>query len=518
MDDTLQERPGPVHLHGMTIPASLVEFPRFRSGSLLISFVACSAILITFLATSEQFLHWFVVPLVLCGTIIGQDAVDWLRGRLGLLDPVGLLGIFGFHFFFMAPLLHVHWDYWMSYIRAPSDWKPWLGGMAILNCVGLLVYRLTRGRMISVKASMPKCRSWRLDRRKFGPTIMLGLLLTALLQLWVYQMYGGITGYILSFNDARDAGDPSVFQGMGILFSLSESFPILAMMAFVFYARKARMARSWIMLSLALIVCFLLLMLFGGLRGHRGNIVWNLFWAAGLIHVWVRPIPKSLSFLGLAFLVGFLYLYGFYKDAGFEGLATIENNASPMETQLKSGRSLQTAVLGDLGRSDVQAYLLYRLWPTPIDYEYAWGRTYLATLSLLVPRALWPDRPVSKAKEGTDALYGRNAYLRGQWNAQNVYGLAGETMLNFGVLPVPLAFAVLGLTVKVARRLLTSLDKEDSRLFLMPFMAILGIDVLTADTDNLLVILVKYLTVPTMVVVASSAISYVKPAHPPVFR
>lgn len=504
----------PVLVYEMRSPAKSVSIPRLRNGSLFMSFLLCSVILLVFVLTSDEFLHWFVVPVLLCGTIIGADALDWLRGRVSLLDPMGLLGVFGFHFFFMAPLLHVHWDYWMAYIRPPSDWRPWLGDMAILNCLGLLVYRLTRGRDIPWRPAMPKQRVWRLDQRRFMPIVVLGLAVTAFLQLWVYEMYGGILGYVSTFNEARDAGDPSAFQGMGILFSISESFPILAIMAFAFYARRANLARSWIVLSMALLICFLLLMLFGGLRGSRSNTIWSLFWAAGIIHVWVRPIPKQLWALGLIFLIGFLYVYGFYKDAGLAGLATIQGSSSPIETEPKSGRTLQTAILGDLGRSDVQAFLVYRLWPTPIDYEYAWGRTYLATLSLFVPKGIWPDRPLPKAKEGTDVLYGPGAYLRGQWNAENVYGLAGETMLNFGVLPVPLAFGVLGVVVKAVRRLLNSLDKQDSRLFLMPFLAILGIDVLTSDTDNLLVMFVKYLTVPFLIVFASSTISYARPSRP----
>ena len=48
------------------------------------------------------------------GVIITLDMVDWFRGRFNVFDPVGLLGVFGFHFFFMAPLLHVVWDWWMT--------------------------------------------------------------------------------------------------------------------------------------------------------------------------------------------------------------------------------------------------------------------------------------------------------------------------------------------------------------------------------------------------------------------
>ena len=52
----------------------------------------------------------------------------------------------------------------------------------------------------------------------------------------------------------------------------------------------------------------------------------------------------------------------------------------------------------DLGRTNVQAALLYRL-SADDEYEYALGRTYLASAALVVPRSLWSGRPERKACE-----------------------------------------------------------------------------------------------------------------------
>ena len=84
--------------------------------------------LVVALCATRQCAHWFVIPVFACGVVICHDAVDWIRGKLDPFDPVGLLGIFGVHFFFVAPLLHVLWDWWLVErdIR-PDDLRPGWG-------------------------------------------------------------------------------------------------------------------------------------------------------------------------------------------------------------------------------------------------------------------------------------------------------------------------------------------------------------------------------------------------------
>src|SRR5919106_2886701 len=244
---------------GVLVPPKSIPFPVVRSGSLFVSFVICGLIVLGFVTTADQFVHWFVFPVLACGTIIGMDAIDWLRGRFGLLDPAGLLGVLGFHFFFLAPLLHIHWDQWIGYIVPPTDWRPWLGGMACINCLGLLIYRLVRGARVPQSPLLPRQPVWRMAPNKFIPIMCFALLITALLQFWVYQKYGGILGYISTYEESTIGGD--AFKGMGIVFTVSESFPIVALMGFSLYAGRHRPAGSWLVLSLAMLIYFMLLML-----------------------------------------------------------------------------------------------------------------------------------------------------------------------------------------------------------------------------------------------------------------
>lgn len=477
------------------------------TANVLISAYVCTWIVVGFVATSDQFLHWFVIPVLFCGIVIGIDTVIWFRGRFNIFDPVGILGLLGFHFFFLAPLLHVYWDHWMGYVIPPPDWRDWLGSMAFLNFLGLLAYRISRN--ITLRRGQKQSKTvWRLDRQRFLTIGGIALLLTGVLQIWVYTRFGGILSYIQA---ATEIAPTSAFQGMGWIFMISESFPILALMAFAVYGDKKKSTKSWVILGLVFLVFLILKIFFGGLRGSRSNTVWGLFWAAGVIHLWIRPIPRQFILFGCAFLVSFMYFYAFFKSAGLEGfLRAFEGTAARVELTEGTGRSLEGAVLGDLGRSDVQAFLFYRLTRPESDYEYAWGETYLGAAILLIPRAIWPQRPlIGKGKSGTEAQYGMGSWIPGKWQSAKVYGLAGETMLNFGLVVVPFAYLIWGFFVSRVRHFMLALEAGDSRLILLPFLVNLCFVILIGDSDNILFFLVKDGAMPVAVLTFCSTKSVI---------
>src|SRR5438128_1961906 len=110
-----------------------------------ISLYVSAAIAAGMVAFYPAMLHWFLLPVLACGVLIGEDAVEWLRGRMDLFDPVGILGVLGYYFFFLSPLLVVWWNHRLMYLPdQPDDYRPWLGGVAALNFLGLLVYRWFR--------------------------------------------------------------------------------------------------------------------------------------------------------------------------------------------------------------------------------------------------------------------------------------------------------------------------------------------------------------------------------------
>ena len=478
----------------------------------------CSAILTLFLVASEEMLHWFVVPVFCCGVLICLDAVDWVTGRRDVFDPVGIIGALGLHVFFVAPLLHVHWQYWMRYVAQPPDWRPWLGLMACLNFGGLLVYRAIVSYMERHADTRPPARTRAVDFRRFPFAWAAGTAVAVAAQVVVFLRFGGIGGYVDAFESRSGA-----FEGMGLQFVVAESVPILAFIGYAVWVRRAGRLPSWAELATVLLCLVAMRLLFGGLRGSRSTTVWAIFWAVGIIHLWVRPLRRTIIVAGLVFLLAFMYVYGFYKAAGREGVrAVLTGSAEADELADRGNRSIETAILADLGRADVQAFLLYRLTRAGTDYQYAFGRTYFASAALFVPKSVWPDRPAGKRKEGTDALYGARSYVPGRLAASQVYGLAGEGMLNFGPWAAPVMFVPFGLLVGWAAVLRRKLPQESVYLLLYPLLVNLCFIVLVSDSDNVIVFLVKNALVPLVVVLTGSTLvataSATRAAAPPPVR
>jgi hypothetical protein len=471
----------------------------------MIALLAAGILVAVGLALVDRLAHWFVIPVLVCGVIIGRDAVDWVRGRVDLLDPVGVIGLLGAHLFFLAPLLHVVLDVWMRYVEPPPDWRDWLGWMAAVNAAGLLTYQATRGLGHRLGSRRPPATGWRLSPRRLVPVLGLALLAGLAAQAVVYRLHGGFLGYL----DAAVSHDQS-FEGMGWLFMISERVPLVALLGFVILARGWELLRRGPVLVLALAAVFLAqLLLFGGLRGSRSMMVWTMFWAVGSVHVWVRPLSRrALALAGLA-LVAFMYGYGLYKGAGLEALRVWDRPALVRELEDETGRTVSATLLGDLGRGDVQAYLLYRL--TESDGAYGWGRSYVGGLSLLVPKALWPARPPTKEKEGTEALYGAGAYEPGVLVASNVYGMGGEAMLNFGPIGPLVAFGLFGIGVGFVRGRYATLGFPDLRWLLYPYAVLACVVALIGDSDNFVFFLVNEGLVPVVVVALCSCAQRLAP-------
>jgi hypothetical protein len=354
----------------------------------ILAAIAAALTALWFSASTAEGLHWFILPITLCAALIGGDAVRWLRGKMGAFDPAGVLGLIGVHLFFLAPMLHVRWDFWMRYVQPPPDWRDWLGAMAILNCVGLVAYRTARAW--AMKAPVQFRRMRLIDARRFWIVLPLALLIAAVAQYWVYDRFGGMLGYMLAYDEPGEA-----FRGMGIVFLVSESFPILAMIGFAVLSTRHRKLSSWWVLVLVLIAFFALKLVFGGLRGSRSNTIWGLFWALGIIHLWIRPLPRRALLAGIPLLATFMFGYGLYKAAGIDGLRALLDPPRALEIARRSGRTLHSTLLSDLGRSDVQAYVLYRT-QTIAAQDLAWGRTYLGGAAILVPQSVFPNRPPTK--------------------------------------------------------------------------------------------------------------------------
>ena len=451
------------------------------------SAAAATAAVLAAVVVSSDCRHWFVLPVWLCGVLVGVEAVAWFRGRRDLFDPAGLTAVAGWHLFFAAPLLHVVTQYWMLYVEPPSDWRPWLGRWAWLNVAGLALYYVIRGFLAPTHATprtaeLPRSASPRvIDDRRFQIVWLAALGISAALQALVYLRFGGLGGYIAAFSEGAEQ-----FAGYGTVFMVSESFPILFVIAAAWWARKYPQYRTAPFVFGVLVAFVALKIAFGGLRGSRGHLIYGLFWGAGILHCLVHPLSRKALFPAVAALLGFMYVYGFYKDFGADALGALTDDRARAGLVDASPRTFPTLLLGDLARCDVQAYLLYRMSPERLTGRYApcRGETYLGTLALFVPRRFWPDRPPTKIKAGTDAMFGPHVFTHEMASTYS-YGLAGEALLNFGPIGALVSFALPAWVVVGLARRRRALADDDVRQLLWPFALSVGLMLWVWDSDVL---------------------------------
>ena len=448
------------------------------------------------LATHNDILHWFLLPVFGCGLLIGPDMMAWLRGKLDTFDPLGILGAYGYFFFFLAPLLTVVLDYHTGELPEPPNWMSWIGWMSVLNVFGLVVYLICRGMIVT---SAPRT-VWRPKATTFLGMSSVVLPVTLGFQIYVFVKFGGVLGFMTAFSDTQRDN----FMGMGWEFLIAEMFPLFLGILFLVWQRDFLRQRSWWFLAGFIVAFFVIKLLCGGLRGSRSNTIWGMFWLVGAIHLWIRRVPRRAIVVGLIFLAIFMYFYGFYKQAGVDAFDAV-NDPGKLETiKEKNGRTLTAVLLGDMARSEIQSYLLYRLWEVA-DYDYGYGTTYLEAFDVLVPKGIWPDRPDGKVRKGTEALNGRDVYNARIFHASQVYGLAGEAMLNFSPIAAPLAFFVLAFVVAKSRGLMLA-HQDDVRWLLVPILTNGIVLLLSGDMDNLLMFFLGVGLGPLLLLRASSQI------------
>ena len=464
--------------------------------NLLLAAGVSTLVICGMIAMRNEMLDWYLLPVALCGVLIGPDMFAWLRGKVDTFDPLGVLGAYGYFFFFIAPLLTVMWGYHTPELPPAPDRLSWIGWMSVLNAFGLLIYVISR----SLFTVEPPRSKWVVRPAAFLGVMSVALPLALAFQFYIFISFGGIVGFVKAFSDRTTAA----FTGMGWQFLIAEMFPVLLTILFLVWKRDVLRSRSWGFLALLVFGFFVLKLLFGGLRGSRSNTVWAVFWLVGAIHLWIRRVPRRFLVVGLVFLSAFMYLYGFYKQDGIYAFDAFQDPSRLTTIEEQNGRTLDAALLGDMARTDIQSYLLYRLWAVG-DYDYAYGATYLEAFDVFIPKWIWPDRPDGKVRKGTEALHGRSVYAAGIFQASQVYGLAGEAMLNFPPVFAPLAFFVLAFIVAKSRSLMLA-DPDDLRWLLVPILANAMIILPAADLDNQIMFFLTVAACPLILLRASAVV------------
>ena len=443
----------------------------------VVAFVCVCAITLIFTLTSKAVVHWFLIPVTVCGVLAGVDIIRSIRGRLDLFDPKAIIAFLAFYGCFVTPILHVVWDRFGVNNDLPlwGDWRPWLGAMAALNAASLLVYRLTHN--YTFNRTRPTFWRWEIQARRFHFFFSLALAASVAGVYAFFSRLDGIPGMVQSFEENLQA-----YTGKGWLLVFAWPLAVLCFIILVFmWTSHEQHGRRPVSVGILLVCAFgvsqFLLM---GWYGSRSATIWALFWMAGIIHYRIDRLPRKTVAAGIIFLIAFMYFYGFYKEQGRTAFGILD---SPSQWLQPKGyqRDIKFLLLEDLGRADSNAYLLYNLTKFPKDYDYRWGLTYAGALTFLVPKSLWPTRPNYKTDAGTEATLGKSS----SFYSTRVYGITGEALLNFGPWGVIPLFALYGSCLGWYRRKLTSWAYSDARLFLAPLVTILFATAFVSDSDNI---------------------------------
>ncbi len=438
------------------------------TGDTLIAWAAVAATCL-YLAYSTNTFHWALAPLAACGALEAPTLARWLRGHSDAFDPKAVVTVIIFHNTFVAPVLHLLWDWYTPMIRVPDDAWGWFGRLATLNAVALACLELAYWRTVAVRTTPRPL--FRIRPQRLAIALGCGALVAILAQAFLLRHFGGPSGLIDAY-ESRGAG--SEFAGTGMLLMLAWPFPLIALLETLIVISSRPRKRLHPRLILGLLAAFAVVHLaWAGLHGSRLSMLGGMFLAAGLCHFLLRRFATRSVLVGVSAMLVFSFVYSFYKGAGREGISTALSGSSGLaQAQQETGRDVGWLLLGDLARADIQMEVLWTMYDANPEYHPKLGATYVGA-AIFIPRLIWPNRPRGPQEAYAELRDGQIGARDGEVPNSRVFGLTGETLLNFGWMGVPFVHALFGIAIGLVRRNVDALQPGDARFMLAPFAMLL---------------------------------------------
>lgn len=483
--------------------------------SFFIAFVVVTVIDAIALLLLKVPFDWFMLPISLCGLIAITEISSLVKARKRENGRLPLVFYFYCTIFFatyLAPITHFAINFWLmanNSLVLPDRWEPWVLIIGILNFIGLLFFKVVYHFFLNkqhrnIKLFLPT----RKNNRYFY--IYLMAVVSFFFQIFIYAKLGGVSGYINTYETrTEDKG----FSGFGILFIISEFFPIILIFLYYIKAQHNATFRSSKVVFTFLFILFVACMFFGGLRGSRSNTILTLLHACMLIHFFLRKFSIKEMVVGTVFLMTFMYIYKFYKQGGSEAVKAYAEGTVDTQDD-KYDFNMYQLLLNDFARGDIQPYLIYRY--ENCTYEPKYGLTYLGGVLHYFPSAVLDYKGPTKKTAATELLYGRKGESLG-WFSTRIYGMLGEYILNFGYWTAFLVYVPLGIFLAFLDRWVASLQREDVRNFMIPLLIILIIMLFSADLDNLVFFFMKRIFLVLVMIKLGSDKYWVKKLVPQPF-
>ena len=338
---------------------------------------------------------------------------------------------------------------------------------------------------------------------KFNILSLLALAICLAAQVFVLVKFGGLSGYLNAYEmriqESLQGYNP--YEGMGFLFTFSESFPNVLTLLIIVNLKDKPWAKS---LKVFLLLCVLLLavnLIFGGLRGSRSTTIWSLFWFLVTYHMYIHRVSfKILMILG-AFMFSFMSVYTLFKFGGTEGLEGLWDESVKQEIfdRKHVEDSDKQLIVRDAGRTDVQAYILKTFWQN--EQEPSLGRTLVAGAVSFIPSFIFPSKPTTAVKEKSEIF--RGGYSEYNYTTLLAGGF-GEYVINFGPIFGIIFFPLLGIYTGIIDRLSKKGSISDVYNLIYPILLLVVIQLLMSDSNVISEFIFRYLLIPATVIVLSS--------------
>jgi hypothetical protein len=437
---------------------------------------------IVFLIISVECRNWAMIPLSLCGILSGSEVIAWLRKEIDTFDPKITIFVIFFLNTYLSPLIHLNTNMYGKDISVP-DWSYYFAKMAIYNAIGLVLFKMGHATLFQITKPTQKTRI--IEPRTFYPLLVLFVGVGVISNVIVRLFYSGLVKEGGEFTVASIAS----MKYLSGLLMLGDPVPLLILIGVVLWIvlNKGYLKSSLFTVLIILAILAIFQFIWVGLRGSRSAILYGVFIGAAIVHHRLRPFSLTTVIIGITILLVFVHLYDYRKKFGQRGWAAFYSSDVRSQLDFEGGeRTIVGTLLGDITRSDIQAYLLYQI-ETKENFQPLHGQTYAMSVLTFVPRFIWPNKPLSLKLEAGTALQGYS----GSKVSSRVYGLVGEGILNFGKYGILPPFLIFGAFVGFCRKKISTMNPVDARFFLLPLLYVFFTLAVCGDSDNIVFGLLK---------------------------
>lgn len=397
-------------------------------------------------------------------------------------------GILIIHFFYMAfyflfaPILHIYYDNLPKDLYFVDSKEAFLY-LGVINTLGILM--ATFGYIWASKIKLNVNNNSNVNfilKVTFRNVSIFYVVLAA-----IYLLYLMATTNVFYSESKRE----ELANANLINYMIIESVPII----FAWLICVTNKSKGKGNFYVVFVLFFIIAVLFGGMRGSRVSIIFNML-SFLLLYSYMIEKLKVRS-LVIILILGFVFnsIYSNYKYAGVNGVKNYILTGEKAEFVANKESQTLHFLLEDLVRASIQAKIIDSINHNTYHPTYT-PDTYISAFSLLLPKKLRPDTFETKQSLGTEAQYDFKASH--YYSSSRIYGMLGESMLNFGYWGVLIIFFLFGFFHSLSLKFITVIKKSNYILFLPIFFS-MPVYLLFYDLDNIIFQMIKTWLIPLMV-------------------